>query len=629
MGALALIVAAYANFFHNDFHFDDSHAIVENASIRSLANLPRFFTDANTFSSLPQNATYRPLVTLSFATDYAIAHGLAPVPYHVTQLILLLLVAALVAIAAHRVFEAAQPDPRNAWLAIGAATLFAVHTANSETMNFLSCRSELLSAVGFLLAFVIYTRTRRAHLYLIPLAIASLAKAPVVIFAGIVIAWERVIRKKTWREATLAALPSLIAGVIILIALNSMNSPLWTSGGGSRFAYLITQPYVWMHYARLAFLPIGLTADTDLQTFAHLYDTSAIAGYAFLALLCLVAARAAKRRETEPIAFGILWFAITLLPTSSFFPLAEVANEHRLFFPLMGFVIALVWSLHLLGRRWPRLEYAALALLLLAHAAGTHARNNVWKTEETLWRDVTEKSPRNGRAWMNYGLTQMAKGNLREAKDLFDRAAQYTPNYSTLEINRGIVNASLGANDEAERHFRRALELVPDRSSHFYYARWLAARGRAKEAETHLVEAARLGPSWLTPRQLQLDLAIARGDANGARAIAEQMRAIDPSDVSANAILRGEVPGTCASYERCFNDGFAATRAERHVDAAVLYRRAIRFRSTADAWNNLGWSLASIGYNAQAIAAYEETLRLNPAYDRARNNLRILQTSHG
>src|SRR5439155_18800718 len=60
-GALILVLGAYSNSLHNSFHFDDSHVIEENLFIRDLRNLPRFFTDARTFSSLPTNATYRPV----------------------------------------------------------------------------------------------------------------------------------------------------------------------------------------------------------------------------------------------------------------------------------------------------------------------------------------------------------------------------------------------------------------------------------------------------------------------------------------------------------------------------------------------------------------------------------------
>ena len=86
MAAAVLVVAAYANSLDNSFHFDDAHVIQTNLYLRSLRNVPLFFTDAHTFSSLPQNATYRPLVTLSLALDYARGLGLAPRAFHVTQI---------------------------------------------------------------------------------------------------------------------------------------------------------------------------------------------------------------------------------------------------------------------------------------------------------------------------------------------------------------------------------------------------------------------------------------------------------------------------------------------------------------------------------------------------------------
>ncbi len=42
--ALLVTIASYANHFHNAFHFDDSHAIENNAYVRSIRNIPLFFT---------------------------------------------------------------------------------------------------------------------------------------------------------------------------------------------------------------------------------------------------------------------------------------------------------------------------------------------------------------------------------------------------------------------------------------------------------------------------------------------------------------------------------------------------------------------------------------------------------
>ena len=623
--ALALIVFTYSNFFHNSFHFDDDHAIVQNASIRSLSHWSTFFTDAHTFSSQPSNATYRPIVTLSFAIDYAIHGALDPIPFHVTQLLLLIIVGVLLAMVYVLLF-----GPGQEVLAVIAAAIFCLHTANTETMNFLSSRSELLSAIGLLAALIVFIRwpaLRRYGVYLIPLAIGALAKAPVVIFAGIVVTWVWLIERRRPVDALEAALPSFI---VLLIGLNAMNAKEWIAGGGSRLGYLITQPYAWLHYARLAILPAGLSADTDLEPMAHWYDTNAIAGYAFVALLCLAIGRFSRTREQAPIAFGLSWFAITLLPTSSVFPLAEVVNEHRLFFPLMGAAAAFVWAAELAVRRWPqaqRLAYSLLVLAALALAYGTHVRNETWRTEETLWHDVTQKSPRNGRAWMNYGLTQMEAGRYSIAKEAFDRAAQLTPFYGTLEINRGIVASALGDDVAAGQHFRRALELRPDRNAHFYYARWLLRRGRGMDAEPHLAEASRLAPTWVPPRRLALQVAVARGQEQNARSIAAGILQIDPSDDEARAIQRDGADLRRGTYRACFDDAWTSMRSKQHAQAASGFRAAIRFEPKATAYNNLGWSLASLGFRDDAAAAYQAAIAADPQFERARNNLRDLNAS--
>jgi Flp pilus assembly protein TadD len=579
--AIALVLAAYANSLDNSFHFDDSHVISNNLYLRSLEHVPLFFTDAHTFSSLPQNATYRPLVTLSLALDYA-RGALNPRPYHVTQLCLLLMTGVLLVLFFTPV---AGELP-----ALFAATLFCVHAANTETMNLISARSELLSTVGLLASFVLYQRSavaRRSFLYLLPLAIGALAKAPLVVFAPLLFAYALLIERKPLREALRTAIPSLVLGIALLAFLNSMNAKEWESGGGPALGYIITQPFVWLHYARLFVLPAGLTADYDWTAFAHWYDTRAIAGYAFVALLIL-----GIRRAPAAVAFGLVWFVVALVPTS-LFPLAEVANEHRLFFAFIGLVLVAATFIR------TRTVAVAALLLLALHAYGTHQRNKTWKSEETLWADVVEKSPANGRAWMNYGLTQMSKGDYVLAKRNFEHAATLVPNYATLEINLGIVEGELHDDVAAERHFRRALALRPDVNSHVFYARWLAKRGRAAEAIPHAREAVRLSPA-----------------SADARALAAQLDAVSRTARS---------PHSWPDYKSAFDAGLAAIQLGDWNTAIEANRAALaRDPRSADAWNNLGWALAQLGFRDEAADAYRKGLDIRPGDSRIANNLKLV-----
>src|ERR1700682_855169 len=92
---MLLVVLAYSNHFQNEFHFDDSHTVVDNPYIRSLKNIPRFFIDATTFSSLPSNQSYRPIVAASLAIDYWLGGGLNPFYFHLSTFLLYLLQLAL------------------------------------------------------------------------------------------------------------------------------------------------------------------------------------------------------------------------------------------------------------------------------------------------------------------------------------------------------------------------------------------------------------------------------------------------------------------------------------------------------------------------------------------------------
>ncbi|MEP6914373.1 MAG: tetratricopeptide repeat protein [Acidobacteriota bacterium] len=641
LAAVLLVVAAYSNSLDNSFHFDDAHVVENNLYIRSLSNIPRFFADANTFSSLPPHASYRPVVSTTLAIDYAIAGGLNPRQFHRTQIALLLLLGVLLVLFYHRVLREADAAV-SVYVPIVAAALFCVHTANTETMNLISARSELLSVLGVVGSFVVYLeypQWRRTGLHLLPMVLGSLAKVHAVMYAPLLFAYvfmfwnDQAPARRRWQEAFRATWPSFAVAAVVYLLIRLMDGPQWTMGGGSRIAYAWTQPFVWLHYARLFVLPAGLTADSDWQTLPVWYDTRAMAGLAFIVALITVVLRTWRARETRPIAFGIVWFAVALAPTSSLVPLAEVVNEHRVFFPFVGLTIAVACAGVLLVRRagavavWvPRAAVALTALVLLAHAVGTWDRNRIWRTEQSLWLDVTQKSPRNGRGMMNYGLTRMAGGDLQGARDEFERAAILTPNYSTLEVNLGIVYGALGERTTAETHFRRALALDPDADAHYYYARWLTTAARGPEAITHLRQAVALSPARLDARALLMRLDAASGDDRELLTVAMNTLAIDPRHAQAAAYAHNDSPVAerGATLEGSLAAGLAALSSSRFDEAAEYFRQMIRLNpQSADGWNNLGWAQLQLGFREQAKASLQRALTIDPAHERARNNLTL------
>ena len=620
--AAAVVVFAYSNSLKNSFHFDDDHVIVKNVFIRSLHNVPRFFRDAHTFSALPSNATYRPLVTLTYAVDYSLGRGLDPFQFHISQITLLLVTWGMLIVFCRKALDVSRPSPRNRWIALTSATLFAVHTVNTETMNLISARSEELAAIAILAAFLLIQFSpgaRRWHLYLAPIAAGALAKAQIVAFVPLLLVYlilieRRSVRsKKTW----MAVLPALMTGVAILAVLNRLNAPEWTPGGASHWRYFITQGRAWMHYSRLFFLPVGLSADTDWKPFEHWYAPQAIAGFAFVALLLVLIRYLADREEMRPVAFGLSWYAIALLPTSSIYALAEVVNEHRVFLPYMGLSLAVVYWLDIVLEHH-RAAFAAITIgAIIAFSAGTMVRNTVWATEETLWKDTAGKSPNNCRAQMNYGLTQMAKGNYGVAKSYYQRAETSCPAYPVLEINLGIVEGALGNNAVAESHFKRAMSLHDDAGVHYYYARWLVHAGRATQAIPQLVAALKMDSAHTESRSLLMKLYVLTGSTAELMRLGVEARTYDPRDAPV------KIP--CRTARECFDKGAAAIEEQQYLDAALANREAVRYDpDAADAWTNLGWSLAQIGLDGEAEKAFQRALELKPDDENARSNLQWL-----
>ena len=641
--AIVLVVAAYSNSLQNSFHFDDSHVIENNLYIRSLGNVPRFFSDGGTFSSLPSNASYRPLVSTTLAFDYAIGGGLNPRQFHLTQIGLLLLLGALLTCFYDRVLREAD-GLRGSLIPLTAATLFSVHTANTETLNLISARSEILSLIGVVASFLVYQcfpGLRRWGLHLVPMFVGALAKVHAVMYAPLlfIYVWLFASSDGTVRERSRVALastwPSMVGAAITYGFIRQMDSPDWSAGGGDPVSYAWTQPFIWLHYARLFVLPLGLTADTDWSVL-NWYDTRACAGYLFIVLLLVIVWRTWRPAATRPIAFGIAWFAIALAPTSSIVPFSEVANEHRLFFPFAGLSLAAVWAIRLAARdfveRAPdtrrRVVWAIVVAVLVAHGAGTWTRNRVWRSEESLWLDVTRKSPQNGRGLMNYGLTRMARGDLETARLYFEKAAILNPNYPTLEINLGVLYGALAQQPKAEEHFRRALAMSESGDAHYYYARWLARVGRGPEAVDHHRRAIAASPGRIDVRDDLMRLDAALGDEQDLARLAGQTLAIDPQHGDAAAYLRGDVPiaPNAPTVETALSAGLAALTAGQHDVAALYFRQMIRLDArSADGWNNLGWAQYQLGFREAAAASFERALAITPSHERALNNLALVR----
>ncbi len=628
---LAAVTLAYANHFNNPFHFDDSHAVVDNPYIRSLRNAPLFFTDAQTFSNLPANRSYRPLISLSLAFDYWLGGGLKPAYFQASTFLWFLVQLALM----YALFRKLGVTDLVALLAVA---LYGLHPAMAETVNYVIQRGDLYSTLGVIASLVIYAsapKWRTAGFYLLPLAAALLSKPPALVFPAILFAYIYLFETQKLSQALRRCIPALVTTCALGVLISVMTPKTYAPGAVSATDYRLTQPLVAFHYFRTFFLPDRLSADSDMTPVHGLFDNYAWLGFLFVCALAILAGWCSKHRTWRPAAFGLWWFLLALVPTS-IFPLAEVENDHRMFFPFVGLALAVcsagaVWLSRIepIGIRGRLAVTAGCLTLIAALVVGTRERNAVWQSDESLWLDVTLKSPLNGRGLMNYGLTQMSKGQTARALEYFERALPLTPAYSVLEINLGIAHGLLNHREEADRHFLRALALAPGEAiSHFFYARWLRQLGRGPEAIHHLQLAVAVNPDYLPARYLLLETLAQHSEWGQVTAVAADTMKRFPSDpASSGYLVRAKTaatqPAPARGAEEYLTLSMTDHSAGKYRESIAAAKQALRLRPAyPEAYNNLAASYEAMGMWDEAIDAARQAIALKPDFQLARNNLR-------
>jgi tetratricopeptide (TPR) repeat protein len=629
-GVLALAaLAVYANHFGNAFHFDDMHAVANNIFIRDLRNVPRFFTSATYFSTLPDHRTYRPLVSASLALDYRLGGGLKPFWFQLSTFLWYVVLVTLVFFLYRRIMDSASPQPSNLWTAFFAALCYALHPVNAETVNYVIQRGDLYATLGTaagLACFAAWPEQRKYGWYLLPAMLGYLSKPTALVFPAILLFYILLFEQEKWGAALRAALPALAVTVAFAVLHWMMLPASFNAGAQSPWLYRISQPYVALHYFKSFFLPTELSADTDWGYIDGLFSTKGVMGFGFVAAVLAVAKWTSRKRETRPIAFGLLWFVITLLPTS-LMPLAEVTNDHRMFFPLVGLVLAVFWGVRLLiagHPGWAKVALAGLAIVLAAEAVGTHARNEVWRTDESLWRDVTVKSPRNGRGLMNYGLTLMARGDYAGALSYFERAQAYTPNYPLLEINLGIASGGLQRDADAQRHFGRAIALAANTAEPYYYfAVWLHDTGRLAQSAAMLETAVARNPLSFDSRHLLLQVHSEEGNLAAAGKLARETLQLAPNDDVAQRYATRPAVQAKGSAEELLDQSRAFYQSKQYFECILSAMKALKLQpDLAEAYNNIAAANNAMGRWDQGIKAAHEALRLQPDFALARENLR-------
>ena len=468
IGLFALGLLIYSPALSGPFFLDDYDLLEAFSTVRGDAKWKTLMT------------TGRPLLMLTFIANYRLGGFGDSFGFHLVNVVLhclnaLLLWRFLAALFAAGRLKDLVPDSARPMLVHGVPLLFLTSPVLTESVAYVSSRSEVLAGTFYIAALWVFASRLRARrpwlaaflvVFLFVCSFMSKQDKITLPFA-IVLLDYLLLARLDWRRMK-PSLPTYalfligtIAGFFLVIkpflfAVSAGFNLPWAE-------YLLTQFRMYFFYLRLLLVPFGLNADWHIVGSQTIGEN--LSWLALLALLALVAAAVYLRRREPLISFGILFYLALLAPSTSFYPLLDFAAERRMYLPSIGFFLVLALMISRLAGSSPRAKLGALGGLLLIYSWGTYERSRLWGDDLALWHDTAEKSPRKYRPLTWLGKLYDERGAVQEAAYYWRKAEKLaepgSDDHGFLLSNLGVVHAKQKDYAKAAEYYQRSLEILP------------------------------------------------------------------------------------------------------------------------------------------------------------------------
>ena len=391
--------------------------------------------------------------------------------YHLFNLFIHAISGVLIYFVIRRLLTLANLDPSTRTpFAIFGALLFLLHPLQSESVAYISGRSDALCGMFGAAAFA-------AFLYRKTAAISWGAVAAVVLLFGLSVLTKEqavvlpalfLLTDLWWNAEPVAAVRAnwklyavLALGAAAGVAL-FWSLILGTGTGGSAgfsmkdftwYQYLFTQFRVIVTYILNFFLPFNLNADWDFPISHNILEHGAV--FYLIALLALAALVLRFRGNFALSGYGFFVFLILLAPTSSILPIQDPIAERRMYLPLLGLILIAIDLLRRL-RMEPKAIAALAGAILLALGFATHARAEVWSDPVNLWQDTVRKSPNKFRPHFQLAFAYYLAGRNDLAVPEFEKTAALHPPTVDMLMDWGLAYDGLNQPDKALEKFHQA-----------------------------------------------------------------------------------------------------------------------------------------------------------------------------
>jgi protein O-mannosyl-transferase len=511
---LVLSLLPYANTPRGGFVFDD-HQLIKQPLSRPGGVTPLGALTQPYWIIAPNARLWRPVTSATFAIDWKLSHG-RPAFFHLINLLLHAGTTILLFFGLRRL--GARPV-----LALGAASIFAVHPLHTEAVTWIAGRAELLAA-GFALGALLLSLARTPWLaWLTPLAgFLAVASKESAATLPLLLLFTRCGMTAREKRPAWNIVSASFGVVLIYLVLRRAVVGAWTGpqtppidnpmSGMGLFQRLPMVLDVSGRYLSLLFWPDRLSIDysASVLTFVRGVTIYAVFGAAALVALLLLAIRRHRNLIGWGAGFALLTFALTSnLP----FVIGTIMAERLLYLPSAGLILVVVSAMAALARgmavearsvdataasppsvtplntRRRSLTGAVLpaflVVVVVACCFRTWHRNQDYRNDVTLFTAALRTAPASPKIRTNLALWLYKANRYEEAITQARAALRLEPN---IRDARDIVASSLeilGRTDESIGFLKSELTHDPeDRFSRAHLQELLRAAGRQAEADS-------------------------------------------------------------------------------------------------------------------------------------------------
>lgn len=411
----------YINTINHAYVLDDETVMAKNKIVtKGISAIPEIMVTAyRAGSQNRQESLYRPLSVVMFAIEWQLSPN-NPFLGHLINILLYALTAFLLYKLLRNWFPA-----KHAFILFSITALFISHPLHTEVIANIKSRDEILGFLFSVLSFNAiceYAKHRTTlHLFLGSLffLLALLSKESTVTLVAViplsVYFFTATEDKKRYFYIAAGLVISVILYFILrkiaiggLVTFNQVsilnNSIVGTQDKFERFATAIV---LVGYYVRLFFFPHPLSFDYSLNTIpiATFSDIRFI--LSAIVIIAMAAYAVINFKKKDVVAFGILFFGITISIVSNIFVIIEATLAERfMYLPSLGLCIVVVIMLERITKFFSKDNFSFLTILkqnkifsiflfsvLILFSIKTFTRNLDWKDGYTLFSVDKDHNP--------------------------------------------------------------------------------------------------------------------------------------------------------------------------------------------------------------------------------------------